>query len=126
MSFRNSDPTICSRIFRARQECGCKWKALPKALEGFAFTGWTSDATPKHCHRVQVDGEDYAQLLVCEVPEEEVAELELDLNYAEDLPKFCNERFAKDVVMKAPIRAVEIDGTCRTDTPFCKAFAGDQ
>jgi len=125
VTFRNSDPMICSRVFRAHQECGCKWESLPKEVEGFSFTGWTGDTMPTHCKRVEVDGAAYKQLLVCEVPAEEVAELELNLDYAEDLPKLCNERFAKDVVMKAPLRAVEVAGSCRTDTAFCKAFAGD-
>lgn len=121
-TYRNSDPMICARIFRARQECQCSWSALPKELEGFFFTGWTADAMPPGCQAAVVDGKPYPHLTLCRVPEAEVEELELNLDYAEDLQKFCNDRFGKDLVMKAPLRAVEDPGSCKSETAFCEAF----
>jgi hypothetical protein len=125
-TYRNSDPMICARVYRAKQECQCSWNELPDALEGFIFTGWTSEAPPVGCQRAKVDGEDYSHLTLCQVPQAEAAELEFDLDYSEDLQKFCNDRFGKDIVMKAPLRAVEVEGSCSTETNFCSEFTGGE
>lgn len=125
LAFRNSDPMICGRVYRAQNECQCSWSALPAALEGFLFTGWTADEPPVGCRRAVVDGQDYAHVIICEVPAGEAEEIELNLDYAENLPAFCNDRFGKDIVMKAPLRAVEDAGSCQPNNDFCTAFIGE-
>jgi hypothetical protein len=125
LAFRNSDPRICSHVYRANEECQCSWSELPEALDGFEFTTWTSDeALPVGCRRVKVGGADSMQLALCEVSADEASELALDGNYAEDLDAFCNDRFGKDMVMRAPLRAVEKSGSCKDEGEgqFCADF----
>jgi hypothetical protein len=73
---------------------------------------------------VKVAGQDYNQLALCDVSAEEASELALNGDYAEDLDAFCNDRFGKDMVMRAPLRAVEKKGTCKAedDGEFCADF----
>jgi hypothetical protein len=42
--------------------------------------------------------------------------------FAQDLKAFCNERFGLKLGMLAPLRAVEIPGSCSAGTEFCAAF----
>jgi hypothetical protein len=123
----NADNTICGRTARAGTECGCDWGAIPEALDGFLFTEWLTpkiNALPPECRRAKVNGEDYNQLMLCEVPAEEIAALSQDERQANNLQGFCDTRFGQKLAVKAPIRAIEIAGSCRTDTEFCAAFSG--
>jgi hypothetical protein len=122
-TFRNSDPMICGRVFRAEEECGCGFNDLPDALEGFLMTGWASDRLPQGCRHAKVDGQDYPHLVVCDVPASEAADLQFQPEFSGDLQAFCNVRFGRDIAMRAPIRAVEQAGTCRRDTAFCAEFS---
>lgn len=124
VDWRMSDPHITQVTVRANDECGCTYGALPDALEGFLQGTWSSkDALPPGCRRAKVDGADYPQLTICEVPESERGDLETDLDYNENLQAFCNDRFGTDIVLTAPLRAVEKKGSCSKKTSeFCSQF----
>ncbi len=124
VDWRMSDPHITQVTYRANQECGCTYSALPDALEGFLQGTWSSkDALPPGCRRAKVAGKDYQQITICEVPAAERGDLETNLDYSENLQAFCNDRFGTDIVLTAPLRAVENAGSCTTKTgAFCSEF----
>lgn len=127
-TFLNADTTICGRTFRAGTECGCDWSPVPNALDGFLFGEWitpTNPGTPPECRLAKVDGQDYPHLMLCEVPEAEVAALRTDPDFAifsNNLQKFCDARFGQKLAIQAPLRAIEIEGSCSAETEFCAAF----
>lgn len=124
VDWRMSDPHISQVVVRANQECGCTYDALPDALEGFLQGTWSSQsALPPGCRRAKVNGEDYQQLTICEVPESERSDIEINPDYSENLLAYCNDRFGKDIVMTAPLRAVENAGSCTNKSgAFCSEF----
>jgi hypothetical protein len=124
VDWRMSDPHITEVVVRANDECGCTYGELPTALEGFLQGTWSSkDALPPGCRRAKVAGKDYQQVTICEVPAAERGDLETNLDYSENLQAFCNDRFGKDIVLTAPLRAVENPGSCTTKTgAFCSEF----
>lgn len=124
VDWRMSDPHITQVVVRANDECGCSYTELPTALEGFLQGTWSSkDALPPGCRRVKVAGKDFQHMTICEVPKAEVSDLETNLDYGENLQGYCNDRFGKDIVLTAPLRAVEVPGSCTTKTgAFCSAF----
>jgi hypothetical protein len=130
--WRNSDPTICSRTLRAASECDCRYNDLPSALDGFEFTGWTSDSLPAGCRYAKsLDASgtptSLRNIVICELTQQDKDDLATgayDLNGRHNLQKLCHDRFAKEIVLRAPIRAVEAAGTCRASTPFCSAYTG--
>ena len=119
-----SDPHISQVVVRANQECGCTYNALPDQLEGFLQGTWSSQsALPPGCRRAKVGGQDYQQLTICEVPDSERSDLEINPDYSENLLAFCNDRFGKDIVMTAPLRVVENAGSCtNAEGAFCSEF----
>jgi hypothetical protein len=123
-TWRNSDPMICGRVVRAKSECGCDYNAIPSAVDGFTFTGWTNDQLPTGCRYAKVDSLDYKHIVICEVSEGEYEDLQTNGDWNADLQGFCHGRFSTELVMKAPIRAIETAGTCKQDAAFCKAYAG--
>lgn len=125
VTFRNSDNIICARVTRASEECGCDYSPLPEApFVGFTFAGWTNDLLPTGCRYAKISGQDFKNLVICELSAAERADLEVDDTYSGDLQALCHDKFSREIVMKAPIRAVEKPATCKTDTNFCKAYAG--
>ncbi len=124
VDWRMSDPHIAQVTVRANDECGCTYSALPDELQGFLQGTWSSkDALPPGCRRVQVDGADFQQMTLCEITASELSDLETSLDYQENLQGYCNERFGKDIVLTAPLRAVETAGSCSKKTSaFCKEF----
>ena len=124
VDWRMSDPHIAQVTVRANDECGCTYTALPDALQGFLQGTWSSkDALPPGCRRVKVEGSDFQQMTLCEVTASEVSDLETSLDYQENLQSYCNERFGKDIVLTAPLRAIETAGSCsKTTSAFCKEF----
>src|SRR5262249_13541960 len=40
VSWRNSDPMICGRVERAKEECDCTFKPVPEKFNGLDLTGW--------------------------------------------------------------------------------------
>jgi hypothetical protein len=124
VDWRMSDPHIAQVVYRANNECGCTYDALPDGLDGFLQGTWSSaTALPAGCKRVQVDGQDYQQMTICEIPDSERSDLETNLDYSENLQGYCNERFGEDIVLTAPLRAVEQAGSCsKTGSAFCKEF----
>lgn len=124
VDWRMSDPHIAQVVVRANDECGCTYSALPDELEGFLQGSWSSpDTLPAGCRRVQVDGQPYQHMTICDVSEAERSDLETSLDYSENLQSYCNERFGKDIVLTAPLRAVENPGSCsKSSSAFCKEF----
>ncbi|NUP10413.1 MAG: hypothetical protein HOW73_30555 [Polyangiaceae bacterium] len=124
VDWRMSDPHITQVVVRANDECGCTYNELPAELEGFLQGTWSSaDALPAGCRRAKVEGSDYMQMTICDVPESERSDLETNLDYSENLQAYCNDRFGKDIVLTAPLRAVEKAGSCsKATSAFCKEF----
>ena len=120
VTWRNSDPMICTRISRATNECKVDFAPLPDALDGFTFTGWTNRSIPAGCRYAKVDGKDYAHLVICEAASSEIEDLDTNPAWAGDLEQFCHDRFANDIVMQAPIRAIQKAGT--QDGQFCSSY----
>ena len=114
---------ICTRVTRAVAECGVSYSDLPAALDGFIFTGWVNRGLPPGCRKAKVDGKDYDQLVICEASAAETEDIATNPAWAGDLNMFCRERFGNDIVMMAPIRAVEKDKP-KTDSAFCALYAG--
>jgi hypothetical protein len=121
--FRNSDTNICGRTFRANNECGCGFADVPQAVIGFDFAIWftpENDTIPAECRPAKIGGQDFSHLLICDVPQQELAEIATSAKYQNDLTGFCNDRFAKNVGMLAPLSA--LDAGCDTTTEFCSEF----
>jgi hypothetical protein len=125
-SWRNSDPMICARVTRAAGECGVDYVkypgTIPAAVDGFFFTGWTNRALPPGCRKAKVDGKDYDHLVICEASQAEVEDLETNPAWANDLQQFCRDRFANDLVMMAPLRAISQIPQKPGDGTFCSWY----
>jgi hypothetical protein len=122
--WRNSDPMICSRTERATNECSCRFNAVPQDLEGFTFTGWVDDHIPSTCRLAKVDGNDYNQVVICDVPDSQLGDLSLNPAWNRSLQNFCHDQFGKDLVLKLPLRALQQTGTCQTSAAFCGQYMG--
>jgi hypothetical protein len=120
VTWRNSDPMICTRVSRATNECKVDFAPIPDAVEGFTFTGWTNRSLPAGCRFAQVDGKDYPHLVICEASSGDMDDLDTNAAWQGDLQQFCHDRFANDLVMQAPLRALQKSGT--TDGPFCQLY----
>ena len=120
VTWRNSDPMICTRVTRAVTECAVEFNGIPESLDGFSFTGWTNKALPAQCRYAKVDGKDYAQLVICEASASEVSNLAFKPAWKNDLTQFCRDRFAQDIVMEAPIRALQKAG--KSEGAFCSNY----
>jgi hypothetical protein len=123
VSWRNSDPTICARSYRAASECKVAFKEIGNvaaSLPGFSIQGWTSRNTlPTGCKYVTVDNKPFAQLVVCTANPQDVK------NYRtqkKPLQTLCRDKFGINVAMQAPIGALADLKTAKEETPFCKAF----
>jgi cysteine-rich repeat protein len=122
--FRNSDTNICGRAFRAQNECQCSFPPVPNAVIGFDFSIWftpENNVLPAECRAAKVNGEDSSNLLICDVPANEIAQIQGSAKYQNDLTSFCNDRFAKNIGMLAPLSALD-DGSCQAATNFCSEF----
>jgi cysteine-rich repeat protein len=122
--FRNSDTNICGRAFRAQNECQCSFPEVPAAVTGFDFSIWftpENNVIPAECRPAKVNGQDSTQLLICDVPQNEIAQIQGSAKYQNNLTSFCNDRFAKNIGMLAPLSALD-DGSCQTATNFCGDF----
>jgi len=124
LTWRNSDPMICSRTARSTNECGCKWNPVPNDLMGFEFVGWAGPELPAGCRFAKVDGQDYKTLVLCQVTPEEVADIPLNPAHSRNMANFCHDRFAMDLVMKLPLRALQTAGSCQNSSPFCGEYMG--
>lgn len=123
VTWRNSDPMICTRVTRAVNECKATFNAVPDALDGFIFTGWVNRGLPPGCRKAKVDGKDYDQLVLCDATAAEAEDISTNPAWAADLNMFCKERFGNDLVMMAPLRALEKPGT-KADGAFCSLYTG--
>jgi hypothetical protein len=124
LPWRNSDPMICSRTARSTNECGCKWNPVPSDLMGIPFVGWVDDQLPTGCRPAKVNGQDYPFITICEVTAQEIADLPLNPLYAGNIGNFCHDRFAMDLVMKLPLRTLQVSGSCQENPGFCDEYMG--
>ena len=120
ITWRNSDPMICTRVTRAVTECAVEYVGIPDAVDGFTFTGWTNKALPAACRFAQVNGTEYKHLVICEASASEVSNMAFKAQWKNDLTAFCRDRFAQDIVMQAPIRALQKAGTQTGN--FCSMY----
>jgi hypothetical protein len=125
--WRQSDPHIYQVASRAMGECGCSYpdpEGGLAGLDGFSMGTWSSlEQLPAGCRRAVVDGKPSEQLTLCEVPAQEIGDLEFDEDKSNDLQRFCNARFGKDIILTAPLRALEAPGSCKANGAFCSEFA---
>jgi hypothetical protein len=123
VDWRNSDPLICARVTRAVAECKTFFNAVPDEVEGFTFTGWINRALPPGCRRAKVDGKEHGQLVLCDASAAESEDIPTNPEWSSDLRSFCRERFGNDLVMQAPLRALQ-KSEPKTETKFCSLYAG--
>lgn len=124
VAWRNSDPMICSRTQRTTGECGCRFSSVPSSVNGFDFTGWVDDQIPSSCRLAKVDGQPYPYIAICDLNQKEISDLPLNAAYARNLNNFCHDRFANDLVMKLPLRALS-GGSCNPSPGFCSDYMRD-
>ena len=122
LDWRNSDPMICARVSRAAAECKTSYNPVPEALDGFVFTGWVNRALPAGCRKAKVEGKDYDQLVICDASDSEVEDIATNPAWAGDVSMFCRERFGNDLVMMAPIRALEATKPTH-EGAYCSLYA---
>jgi hypothetical protein len=124
VTWRNSDNMICGRTMRAVEECNCDFSPIPDAFNGFILAGWTNDQLPTGCRYAKVGNSDFQNIAICQVAQSEIDDLD-GTPTANDLQGFCHDRFSKDIVMKAPVRAaLEKKGSCSSAPGFCAAYEG--
>jgi hypothetical protein len=123
VSWRNSDPTICARAYRAASECKVTFKEIGNvaaSLPGFSMQGWTNRETlPTGCKYVAVENKPFAQVVVCTANAQDVK------NYRtqkKPLQTLCRDKFGVNVAMQAPIGALANLTAAKEETLFCKAF----
>lgn len=125
VTWRNSDNIICERVTRAASECQCSYNAIPDAFIGFTFGTWTSgNALPAGCRYAKVDAKDNPNLVICELSSTQRDDLELDDKYGGNLQAMCQDFFSKEIVMSAPIRALQAEGSCKPNAGFCSSYGG--
>jgi hypothetical protein len=122
VSWRNSDPMICSRVSRTASECSCQFNSIPNTLVGIPFTGWVDDQIPSSCRLAKVNGQPYPYLALCQLSDQEVSDLPLNPQYQRSVANFCHDRFGVDLVMKLPLRALQASGSCTQSGAFCSEY----
>jgi hypothetical protein len=122
VSWRNSDPMICSRVSRSAGECSCSFNSIPSSLMGLPFTGWVDDQIPSSCRLAKVNGAAYPDLALCTLSDQEVSDLPLNPQYSRSIANFCHDRFGVDLVMKLPLRSLQESGTCNGSSAFCSEY----
>ena len=125
VSWRNSDPTICARPYRAARECNVSFKkigAVAPTFAGFSMQGWTNRTTlPTGCKYATMDNNPYGNIVICTAGAQDVK------NYRtqkKPLQTLCRDKFGVNVAMQAPIGALANISAAKEETPFCKAFVG--
>ena len=123
VSWRNSDPTICARSYRAARECNVTFKQIGEVaptFAGFSMQGWTNRATlPAGCKYSTIDGSPYGNVVICTAGAQDVK------NYRtqkKPLQTLCRDKFGVNVAMQAPIGALANLSAAKEESPFCKAF----
>ena len=120
--WRNSDPMICARVGRTAQDCSCRFNAVPNALMGVPLTGWVNDSIPSSCRYVQVEGEDYPFVVICDLTAKEVEDVQVSATYSRSLQNFCRDKYAVDLVLKLPFRELQTANTCQAHEGFCADY----
>jgi hypothetical protein len=121
--WRNSDPTICARSYRAARECNVSFKAIgavAPTFPGFSMQGWTNRSVlPTGCKYATLDSNPYSNVVICTAGAQDVK------NYRtqkKPLQTLCRDKFGINVAMQAPIGALANLSAAKEETAFCKAF----
>jgi hypothetical protein len=133
--WRNSDPSICGRVLRAKVECGDDFGDLNSAkdlLHGFSLSSWAdkvdldpakrnSGAGPvkpdPRCEFVPL-GANGDHVMVCTPDAADVTKAKTEKT---PMQLLCNKVFGESIAMAAPVGALAKKGS-KPETPFCKAF----
>lgn len=125
VAWRNSDPTICARSYRATRECNVPFKRIGDVapdFKGFSMHGWANRSTlPGLCAYAEIDGVESKNLVICTPPADTVKEYRKAVP-PKPLQTLCRDLFGIGVAMNAPIGALADVSDAKTDTPFCKAL----
>jgi hypothetical protein len=123
VAWRNSDPTICARSYRAARECNVSFKkigSVAPTFPGFSMQGWTNRSTlPTGCKYASLDNKPYANVVICTAGAQDVK------NYRtqkKPLQTLCRDKFGVNVAMQAPMGALADLSDAKEETAFCKAF----
>jgi hypothetical protein len=135
VGWRNSDPSICARTFRAVR-CGYEFETVPDALVGFELRGWTNrDALPIGCKYLPVQGgtpeKPFRDVVVCSPSRDDV---EAYSRAGKPLQTMCRDRFGVNLALQLPFRAIAKKVEPKPDAKpmpaelpsFCAAFGGGQ
>jgi hypothetical protein len=124
VGWRNSDPSICARTFRATR-CGLQFKSIPDELLGFDLRGWTNRETlPVGCKYLTLDGAPSRNLVVCAASRADVDEY---TRARKPLQMMCRDRFGTNLALQAPLRALtsrRANARSAELPAFCSAFGG--
>ena len=125
VSWRNSDPTICARSYRATKECGVAFKRISQVapdFQGFSLQGWASrDALPPGCRYANIDGKAYGNIAIC-TPNP--ADVKTYRTQKKALQLLCRDKFGINVAMQTPVGAIPDLSKATETTPFCQAYVG--
>jgi hypothetical protein len=120
--WRNSDPTICARSYRATAECGVTFKEIGEVapdFQGFSMQGWTNrDVLPPGCKYGDIGGE-YKNIVICKPNPTDVKTYRTQ---KKPLQQLCRDKFGLNVAMQAPVGAIADLSKAKTDGAFCSAF----
>jgi hypothetical protein len=123
VEWRNSDPTICARAYRATKECNVTFRPIGEAsptFRGFEMLGASKTGElDRRCRYPSIDGKASHNLIVCNLSPNDVQRAMVDRI---PLQNVCNQEFGRNIALVAPIGALSILSKAKTDTPFCSAF----
>ena len=125
VAWRNSDPTICARAYRATKECGVTFKSITEVapeFEGFSMQGWTNRAIlPTGCNYATIDGQPFGNIVVCTPAAQDVKNYRVQ---KKPLQQLCRDKFGVNVAMQAPLGALANLSQAKDTSPFCQQFVG--
>lgn len=123
VSWRNSDPSICARAYRATHDCNVDFKKIGEVapdFPGFSMMGWTNrDILPPGCKYANIDGASFKHVVVCTPNPQDVKAYRTQ---KKPLQQLCRDKFGLNVAMQAPMGALANLSQAKTDGEFCSAF----
>jgi hypothetical protein len=123
VAWRNSDPTICARVYRAARECNVGFKKIGKVaptFPGFSMQGWTNrEILPPGCKYASLENKPYGNLVICTAGAQDVKNYR---SQKKPLQTLCRDKFGINVAMQAPLGALASLSSAKQETAFCKAF----
>ena len=122
VSWRNSDPSICGRSYRAAHECNVTFKGIGEVapqFPGFSMQGWTNRDTIPGCTSAKIGDAPSKNVVICNANPQDVKTYRAQKR---PLQTLCRDKFGDQVAMQAPIGLLANLGDAKEETPFCKAF----